>query len=334
MFTNFIISFVIISLSLIFFFNKFNIMVDQKFEKHKNHSSKKKSILLGGSLILFFFSYYYLFVNINPELFIFLTLIFLIGLMSDLRRINSVSLRFFLQLIIIVCFVNLLNIEINNTNIKFINELLENNLLNVFFVSFCLMVLVNGTNFVDGINGIVIIYYLIVTSIILFNLNNFVFDKDLLTNMSIILLILFSLNLFGVLYLGDSGSYVLSLFFGIFLIDFASTNSSISPYFIIILLWYPCFELLFSMMRRAFNKIKTYEPDTAHVHQLIYQKVKKKFNGYNNLTIHFLTNSIINFYNLVCFMIALNFIYNSEMIILIICINIFSYILFYKYLKK
>ena len=161
MFTNFIISFVIISLSLIFFFNKFNIMVDQKFEKHKNHSSKKKSILLGGSLILFFFSYYYLFVNINPELFIFLTLIFLIGLMSDLRRINSVSLRFFLQLIIIVCFVNLLNIEINNTNIKFINELLENNLLNVFFVSFCLMVLVNGTNFVDGINGIVIIYYLV-----------------------------------------------------------------------------------------------------------------------------------------------------------------------------
>ena len=30
---------------------------------------------------------------------------------------------------------------------------------------------------------------------------------------------------------------------------------------------------------RAFNKIKTYEPDTAHVHQLIYQKVKKKFNS-------------------------------------------------------
>ena len=168
-------------------------MVDQKFEKHKNHSSKKKSILLGGSLILFFLCYYYLFVNINPELFIFLTLIFLIGLMSDLRRINSVSLRFFLQLIIIVCFVNLLNIEINNTNIKFINELLENNLLNVFFVSFCLMVLVNGTNFVDGINGIVIIYYLIVTSIILFNLNNFVFDKDLLINISVILFILFFL---------------------------------------------------------------------------------------------------------------------------------------------
>ena len=54
MLNNFIISFAIISSSLIFFFNKFNILVDQKFEKHKNHSSKNKSILLGGTLILFF----------------------------------------------------------------------------------------------------------------------------------------------------------------------------------------------------------------------------------------------------------------------------------------
>ena len=124
MLNNFIISFVIISSSVIFFFNKFNILVDQKFEKHKNHSSKNKSILLGGTLILFFLSYYYLFVNTNPKLFIFLTSIFLIGLVSDLRIINSVSLRFFLQLIIIVCFVNLLNIEINYTKIKFLDEIL------------------------------------------------------------------------------------------------------------------------------------------------------------------------------------------------------------------
>ncbi len=334
MLNNFIISFAIISSSLIFFFNKFNILVDQKFEKHKKHSSKNKSILLGGTLILFFLCYYYLFVNINPKLFIFITSIFLIGLVSDLRIINSVSLRFFLQLIIIVCFVNLLNIEINYTKIKFLDELLEYNLLNIFFVSFCLLVLVNGTNFIDGINGVVIIYYVIVASIILLNLNHFVFDKDLLINISVILFILFLFNFFGVLYLGDSGSYVLSLLFGIFLIDLAARNDSVSPYFIILLFWYPCFELLFSMIRRALNKIKTYEPDTAHIHQLIFKKVKKKFNRYNNLTIHFLTNSMINLYNLGCFMIASNFIYNSEIIILIIFVNISFYIVLYKYLKK
>ena len=77
-----------------------------------------------------------MFVNINPKLFIFLTSIFLIGLVSDLRIINSVSLRFFLQLIIIVCFVNLLNIEINYTKIKFLDELLEYNLLNIFLYHF------------------------------------------------------------------------------------------------------------------------------------------------------------------------------------------------------
>ena len=118
------------------------------------------------------------------------------------------------------------------------------------------------------------------------------------------------------------------------LINIYFENQHISPYFIILLFWYPCFELLFSMIRRALNKIKTYEPDTAHIHQLIYKKVKKKFNRYNNLTIHFLTNSMINLYNLGCFVIASNFIYNSEIIILMIFVNISFYIVLYKYLKK
>ena len=334
MINSFIFFFTAISFITLFFFNKFNILVDKKIEKHKKHSANNKSILLGGTLILLFLGYYYLFVNNNPKLFLFLTSLFLIGLMSDLRQINSVSLRFLLQLIIVFCFVSLLNIEINHTKIKLIDELLEYNLLNIFFVSFCLLVLVNGTNFIDGINGVVITYYFIVALIILLNLNHFVFDKDLLINISLILSILFFFNLCGVLYLGDSGSYVLSLLFGIFLIDFALTNGSISPYFIILLFWYPCFELLFSMIRRVLKKTKTYKPDTAHFHQLIHKKIKKKLNGYNNLTIHFLTNSIINLYNLVCFVIALNFIYNSELLILIIIVNIFSYIVFYKYLKK
>ena len=41
----------------------------------------------------------------------------------------------------------------------------------IFFTLFCLIVLINGTNFIDGLNGLVLSYYLIVilTIILIFN---------------------------------------------------------------------------------------------------------------------------------------------------------------------
>ena len=72
--------------------------------------------------------------------------------MSDLKKINSASLRFIMQAMIILCFVNYLNIEINFTRINFVDEILQNQLINILFVTFCLMVLMNGSNFIDGIN--------------------------------------------------------------------------------------------------------------------------------------------------------------------------------------
>ena len=75
--------------------------------------------------------------------------------------------------------------------------------------------------------------------------------------------------------MGDSGAYLLSLFTGIYLIDFSAQNFFISPYLVIVFLWYPCFELLFSMLRRYLNRNKSYEPDTEHLHQIFYKSIKK-----------------------------------------------------------
>ena len=136
------------------------------------------------------------------------------------------------------------------------------------------------------------------------------------------------------MYLGDSGSYTIGLFTGIFLIDFAFNNNSISPYFIIVLLWYPCFELLFSIIRRFFKKLKTYSPDTTHLHHLVYKKIKTYFKIKNNSISHFTSALIINFYNLLTFYISLKYIYSSAVLITIFFINIFVYIVSYNYLKK
>ena len=97
--------------------------------------------------------------------------------MSDLKQLNSVSLRFFVQCILVLIFVNFLKIEINYTKINIFDQWLTISLINIIFVTFCLLVLKNGSNFIDGINGLTIGYFLVIFLTILINLSHFEYDK-------------------------------------------------------------------------------------------------------------------------------------------------------------
>ncbi len=332
---NFIIVFLGLSMFLIYFCKSKNLFVDYKLEKHKRYSTHQKSYSIGGLLLIFYMIYNFGYISKNYLLLIFLISIFTLGLLSDLKRLNSVSLRFFLQIIIIFFSIAFLNIEINETRIELFDKILQNKVINIFFVIFCMMVLINGGNFIDGLNGLLLTYFLVVFLIISLNFSDFHFvDKEFLINLIIVLSIILVLNILGFLYMGDSGAYLLSFIAGYYLIEFSSNNIAISPYFIIVLLWYPCFELLFSMIRRSSKDIKTYKPDTLHLHQMIYVFFKKKLNTNNNRIFHLYSSIIINFYNAIVFYIAINFIYRSEILISIIILNIVVYLIIYSFLKN
>ena len=335
MYTDFLTLFIVFSLFLVYFCKKNSLLVDFKLEKHKRFSSKLKINSIGGILLIIFFIYEYLFIDQNFSLLMFLFCIFFIGLMSDVKRLNSVSLRFILQIALVIFFAKIIGLEIKSTRVEFLDLILSNNLANIIFVSFCLMVLINGGNFIDGLNGLLIKYYLLIYLVIFFNFDyNINTNIDFLLNFIIVLSLILLLNLCGLIYMGDSGAYLLSLFTGIYLINFSYNNEYISPFLIIVLLWYPCFELLFSMIRRFINKSETYKPDTSHLHQLVYYFIKKKKFTYKNSIIHFITSLLINSYNLFIFIFATYFIYNSKVLILMIMINIFIYVLLYVFLKK
>lgn len=332
---NFIIFFILFGLSFVFLCRKFDLIVDYKLEKHKRFSSKSKSNSIGGILLSSFFVYQFINGALNNLLFFLLVLTLIIGFMSDIKKLNSVKLRFVAQVLLIIFFITFLDYRIYETKIDFVNQLLQNNFINVIFVTFCLMVLINGANFIDGLNGLLIKYFLIVYLVIFYKFSYLInVDTIFLVNLIIILSLILILNLFGFIYMGDSGAYLLSLFTGIYLINFFSTNSSVSPYLIILLLWYPCFELLFSMIRRSKQKLKAYKADNYHLHQFIYKQVKKKMSKDNNLFAHFITSFLINLYNLIVFIISMNFIYNSEVLILILAINIALYLSIYSFFKK
>ena len=98
-------------------------------------------------------------------------------------------------------------------------------------------------------------YYIITLLVIIYlgNNNNIDFiNYEFYKILIFTLLIIFILNLLNKIYLGDGGSYLLSFVIGISIIKLYSQNTQISSLFIILLLWYPCFENLFSFVALLF----------------------------------------------------------------------------------
>lgn len=324
--------FIIFAFFLIIISKKYNFFLDKKKDNHKKIFNPNQNYFLGG-IFLFFFILTLLINDGDYVKLAFLSLIFLIGLLSDFKILNDPKKRFILQGLIIIFFAEMQDIKIISTRFDLLDLYLQNNFINYVFVVFCLMVLINGSNFIDGLNSLLITYKIIVLlTLIIFLQNNIILDYY---NYELLfaLLFIFLLNSLGLLILGDSGAYLLSLIFGLNLIDFSNQNNFISPFFIVLLLWYPCFELLYSIIRRLISDKKSYEADINHLHQLLYLKFFNK-NKLNFKINHLLTSLSINLYNFLTFCIGINFIYQTKILIFIIIINISVYLITYNFVKK
>ena len=315
------------------FFIKKKILPNFSGDSHQLFVGEKNIPLTGGLFLIFVFVIFFLKINILMVLH--LLLIFLLGISSDVRSQINPILRLLVQALIVVSFVITNDLTINHTRVLILDNILLNSYYNIIFVSFSILILINGTNFIDGLNGLVTTYYLSILIILLYlvSKNNIIVNEDNIEILIFSLIFLLVLNLFNKLFLGDSGSYILGLFFGYFLISLYSLNSKLSPFFIVLLLWYPCFEILFSIIRKfQLNKSPIF-PDKNHFHQLLYFFLLKKLKLNKNLINNY-TSFIINFYNLFIFTLSTINIYNSSYIILLTIINIFLYTLLYIRLFK
>ena len=146
------------------------------------------------------------------------------------------------------------------------------------------------------------------------------------------LICLFILNFFEFLYLGDSGAYLISLFTGIVLIKIANQNPLISPYYIANLLWYPAYEILFSIIRKIKNKKSAFNPDNDHLHQLLYLNIEVYFS--NKKIGNTLTGFIINLYHLIFVFIVSTDYSNTKYQVFMIILSVLIYNLSYYFLKK
>ena len=323
-------SFLVILVSI--FFKKKKLLLNYTGDRHQSFSNQKNIPLIGGIFLILPL----ILINYQNIVYsILLILIFLLGFLSDQKILISAKKRFLLQIILVFFSVIFLDLEILTSKLILFDYFLKNHVFNIFFTAFCLLILINGSNFIDGLNGLLLSYMTFVIFILLKLglLNELSIKYDFINYLILFTIIIILLNLCNYLMLGDAGAYILSFFVGYLIIKCHISNPNISPYFFITLLWYPCYENLFSIIRKLKSKLSPLIPDNNHLHQLIYIRFKKKIIR-SQLIANNISSLIISLVNFIIILISSLNPYSSFYQIKLIIFSMFIYSIVFMIIKK
>ena len=268
--------FLINSIKISDFFN----LYDYPNEQRKIHINKISNIGgLGVFLIIlnnFFFSF---FTSLNE--FKFNELIFLIdypffissfcflilGFIDDRRNLKP--LYKLISLCLFVCFIIFLNekIIIKNLNFKSFENVISLGQFSILFTIFCFFAFSQALNMFDGVNGNATIYSIFALIFLFIKSNNFIFI------FLIIYLILFLIfNLKNKIFLGNSGSLLLSFIIGYFCISLHNDNKIFADE-IYLLMLIPGLDMARLFFQRFLNKKSPFEADKNHLHHIMLSKI-------------------------------------------------------------
>jgi UDP-N-acetylmuramyl pentapeptide phosphotransferase/UDP-N-acetylglucosamine-1-phosphate transferase len=317
----------------------FDILYDKNYLKPQSFHSKP-IICLGGISIYLLFFIASIFFNKFEMFFNFLyilTPIFIIGLLDDIKLNLSPSARLFFIIFSLLITISSLNINIFDIDIYFLQNFLnEHYFLKLLFVTLCFIFLINGSNFIDGFNGLLGIHAIILITIL--NFINYYFNNYelLLVGMiffSSILSFLFFNFPNARIFLGDAGSYLIGTIIAYLAIETSNQTSNINPFFFAAILFYLFFEVFFSFFRKILiNQTSPLKPDKYHLHMILYKNIYEKIKNKNKS--NYLTSLIINGF-FILLIVPLIFLFKNSIFCKLYFLNlIIFYLLFYIWLNK
>lgn len=197
--------------------------------------------------------------------------------------------------------------------------------------------LINGTNMIDGFNGLSSGVCFIIFSTYFFvsyRVGDSVMMYINLVCMAAILGFLFFNFPKGKIFLGDGGAYSLGFLLAVISImlvkrhsDSSNLDTYISPWFALLSLIYPVWEVIFSFTRRTLvHRLSPLYPDSKHVHQLIYRNLAKQNNPRTTLFIY----PVVILFNLF----AVLFFNHSILLFIVSFIFVLVYTIFYFYFSR
>ena len=241
---------------------------------------------------------------------------FIIGFIDDKLSMSPGNKTFAILLILFLVIPLDQTMIVNELTFKDLELIIYLNQSNIFFTIFSIYFFFNLINFSDGANGITIslcIYWLIIFAI--FGSLNLLFIYYLI----IILILILIFNLKNKIFLGNSGSSLISIVFAsLFIINY-NIDKSIKCDEILLMMFVPAIDSLRVTIERIIKGHSPFKPDTRHLHHLLLKSFNK-----NTVFIPYIALSALPF---------LLSIYLSTIIILIVSL-IFYFIIFYSFNKK
>lgn len=211
-------------------------------------------------------------------------IIFAVSFYEDLSQSLSTFIRLIIICIGTIIYLYLTNIpEIKISIIMFLTQF---KIANYILFTLSIMLIINGFNFIDGLNGLSSFNFfsiLLSSYIIAENSNDFEITNYIIYLYLISALVFFLNFPFGKIFLGDSGSYLFAFISGSILILIFSRNNELPTLLAMVVLAYPITELLFSIIRKIINKRSPLDPDIGHLHHLVFNKISGSKFFRNNL---------------------------------------------------
>ena len=261
--------------------SKFINLYDFPDNRLKTH--KKKISLIGGTIVMlniFFLLFidfafqikFFDFFQSTTEIFSFLVVLFLffiLGFYDDKYKIKP-YVKFFLSILISICYVfTNKNIIVDSFSISIYEYRIFLEVFSVLFTVFCIIVLINSLNFYDGINGQLLIFFLIMFSYLLLKTNRFEFYSLII----IIILFCLFLNLNNQMFLGDNGVYVMStILITSIIYEHNVYKNFIYADEIFFLLLLPGIDLIRLTVVRLMNGKNPFYGDRNHIHHLMIKR--------------------------------------------------------------
>lgn len=199
------------------------------------------------------------------------------GLIEDITKRVSVKNRLLATGLSAVLAGVFLNGWLSRIQIPGLDTLLGISLFSMAFTAFAVAGVANAFNIIDGYNGL----SSMVTIIILLGM---AYVAEQVGDRQIMITALASAAAtagfwvwnypLGLIFLGDGGAYLIGFLVAELSVLLVARNPSVSPWFPVLLAFYPIFETLFTIFRRVFiHKTNPGLPDAFHLHQLVYGKV-------------------------------------------------------------
>ena len=275
------------------------LLLDNDFDKpqafHKSDIPRSGGLACLISFFIFALLNNLLFTTVYIDYLVLGSGLFLIGFLDDIKFRLSPKARLALMTAILLFSVKIFSIQIYGIDFIILNQILSIKIFYLLFIILCFLFIINGSNLIDGFNGLLAFQLIIINSILLFiNIENEIQTLSILITAQIIILLIFLLFNFpsAKIFMGDGGAYLFGAFTALNVIETNNLNPNVSSFFFTILLFYLFFEVFFSFIRKLVKKKSPIKPDSEHLHMLSYKILNFK-NSYRDC--NYLNTLYINF---------------------------------------